>query len=288
MLDLSEYPDANILDESALQSYQAMHHWVFETSLNYAIEPYLLLSPLGLPGQSTDSAGRYIHDCTRQLVTTYPELSGIFLDFGKKVGEAQTDMVQRAIVDTIDAVRPDAKLFLRGPLGQHRSLVGKVTRRANRPISYSVSYSRDYLVDASPDPEFNNWVEAAGAGSVSAELWISNFEPWTSFSFETASELIGRLQEMGCKGFSLQPLAPQDWPRSSDTFFRYQWQRDLVWYSIWGGKNTADLVHAGQPKWLLRNSKLLPASRRDRVFSNFCRFIFPATSSVGGARSSAR
>ncbi len=49
-----------------------------------------------------------------------------------------------------------------------------------------------------------------------------------------------------------------EWPRTSDTNFKYQWQRDLLWYSTWGGSGIQELLHHGQPKWLLRNSRLIP------------------------------
>jgi len=120
-----------------------------------------------------------------------------------------------------------------------------------------VKYTGDCIVDEGADTAFNEWVEAAGAENVNADISVSNFEPWTSFSYDTAEGIVSNLAELDCNGFSLQPLSRSEWPHTSDTFFKYQWQRDMVWYSVWGGTNARQLIREGQPKWLVRNQKLL-------------------------------
>src|ERR1017187_2134157 len=70
MLDLPKYP--SVIDETALADYQAMHRWVFETALNYDIEPYMCFFPLSGSEPMTDYAVEYMQYCVRQLLETYP------------------------------------------------------------------------------------------------------------------------------------------------------------------------------------------------------------------------
>lgn len=272
MLDLAKYPDAHVVDEPTLREYQRMHHWIFETALDYDIAPYLLFFSIYLPepllearGLSakdsvipTDFAVQYTNDCVRELLGTYTELAGIVGEASENISEKREEFIQQAIVDAVDAVRPDIFLYLRGWCGDAESFTQRIKRRGNRPVHYSVKYTYEHIVDSGPDPAFTKWVETAGAENVAAELWVSNFEPWTSFSFDTAEEISQNLEGLGCAGFSLHPLSVYEWPRTSDELFKFQFQRDLVWYSVWGGQTVEQLLHQGQPKWLLRNHRLIP------------------------------
>ncbi len=271
MLDLPKYPDARMLDEGTLREYQRMHRWIIETALDYEIATYLLffsiyypepmLRARGIDAKAmsipTDFAVEYTNDCVRELLGTYTDLAGIIGEASENITEKREEFIQHAIVDAVDSVRPDITLYLRGWFGDAQGFTNGITRRGNRPIHYSVKYTYEHLVDSNPDPMFTSWVEAAGAENVLAEFWISNFEPWTCFSFDTAEEIVRNLESMGCNGFSLHPLALYDWPRTSDTSFKFQFQRDLVWYSVWGGNTVEHLLNQGQPKWLLRNHRLI-------------------------------
>ena len=272
MLDLPKYPDARVLDEPTLREYQRMHRWIFETALDYDIASYLLFfsiyypEPLlrsrGLTGREsalpTDFAVEYTSDCVRELLGTYTDLAGIIGEASENITEKRETFIQQAIVDAVDSVRPDVALYLRGWCGDAEGFVSGIKRRGSRPIRYSVKYTYEHLVDSNPDPAFTRWVEVAGAENVAAEFWISNFEPWTSFSFDTVEGILQNLEELGCDGFSLHPLSLYEWPRTSDENFKFQFQRDLVWYSTWGGQTVEQLVRQGQPKWLLRNHRLIP------------------------------
>jgi hypothetical protein len=272
MVDLEKYPEARVLDEADFAGYQQMHHWIVEAALDYGIAPYLLFFSIYMPDRLMESRGidpaaaatptdfslEYTHYCVRRLLDEYPDITGLFVDASENIAEKREEFVQQAVVDAADAVRPDVQLYLRGWRADPERLVSGVKRRGGRPIYYSVKYTYEHLVDANPDPVFSKWIEAAGANNVAAEFWVSNFEPWTSFSNETVEGILGNLEETGCRGLSLQPLSLYDWPKSSDTFFKYQFQRDMVWYSIWGGVGIDDMLKRGQPKWLLRNHRLMP------------------------------
>lgn len=272
MIDLSPYQDAKVLDDAKLADYAGMHHWIFETALDYDIAPYLLFFSIYLPEPllkargidpkdtaiPTDFALEYTHFCTRRLLEDYPELSGIFAEASENISGKREQFLQQAVVDAVDAARPDANLYLRGWCADPEKFVSEIKRRGSRPINYSVKYTWEHLVDSTPDPMFTKWVEAAGEPHVAAEFWISNFEPWTSFSFDTVEEILANLDELGCDGFSVHPLSIYEWPHTSDAYFKYQFQRDLVWYSVWGGESVESMVRKGNPKWLMRNQRLLP------------------------------
>ena len=272
MIDMSAYPDAKVIDDASASSYQQMHHWIFETALDYGIAPHLLFFSIYYPEpmlkargikpkdivKPTDLALEYTNYCVRTLLGTYPELAGIFADIGEGIAGNVQQFVQQAIVEAADAVRPDAPLYLRGWQGDPKDLIDGVKRRSNHRIAYSVKYTGEHIVDENPDPSFSQWIEAAGAENVTAEFRVSNSEPWTSFSYDAAEGIVSKLEDLGCDGFSLQPLSLYEWPHTSDASSKYQWQRDMVWYSVWGGTNTRQLIREGLPKWLVRNQKLLP------------------------------
>ncbi|MCE5323066.1 hypothetical protein LLG46_07100 [bacterium] len=267
MIDLSaQYPESAVIDETGLSRYQNMHHWIFENALDYDIAPHLFFSPGCLPDSFTsmhklepdtkqlpDVATEYTHMCVRTLLENYPELSGLFVS----VDRADAGFVQQTVVDAIDAIRPDAPLYVCVDQAAPDAILDKISRRADRPIRYSVKYTADHLVDADPDTSFVRWIEAAGSENTIAEFHMSNFEPWTSFSFDTVEGVLSNLNQIGCGGLSVMPLSVSDWPRTSDAYFKYQFQRDFVWYSVWAGSSVSQLLREGQPKWLLRNKRII-------------------------------
>lgn len=267
MIDLSaDYPESAVLDEAGLARYQGMHHWIFENALDYDIAPYLFFSADRFPDkfagahklessvkQAPDIAVKYAHMCVRTLLENYPELSGLFVS----ADGANAGFVGQTVVDAMDAVRPDAPLYLCVNQAEPDAAVNKISRRGDRPVRYSVKYTADHLVDANPDPLFTRWIEAVGAENVAAEFRVSNFEPWTSFSFDTVEGVLANLNRINCGGLSLLPLSVCDWPRTSDTYFKYQFQRDFVWYRVWAGSSVPQLLREGQPKWLLRNKRII-------------------------------
>lgn len=269
MVDLSPFNDAKVIDDAVLGDYQNMHHWIFETALDYDIAPYLLFHNIYLPDVMCSKRGidvekmsvpsdlsvEYPRHIVRRLLETYPELSGLIADISNTT-ERCDEFVQSAVVDALDAARPDASLWLR--VGENfNGIIENIKRRGSRPISYLAKYTADHLVNSNPDPSFNNCLDTVGAQNVIAEMSFTNFAPFSSFSYETAEEILQNVEDFGCDGFVLHPLAEYEWPRVSDTYFKFQWQRDLVWYHVWCGIGIAQLVRQGQPKWLQRNKKLI-------------------------------
>lgn len=272
MVDLEKYPEAGAVDEVSLAEYQCMHHWIMKTAIEFDIALHLLFFSVYVPDSllaareidpaavavPSDFSLEYTHYCVRRLLDEYPELAGVWVDSSRNLTSRREEFVQHAIIDALDAVRPDAFVCLSGDGLDPEPFVRSIRRRGGRPIAYSASYTRDYLVDPSPDSQFRKWADAAGAHNIVAEVRPGNIAPWTCFSHETTEGISENLEQLGCRGLCLEPLSVYDWPKSSDTYFKYQFQRDMVWYSLWGGVSAEDLMRRGQPKWLLRNRSVLP------------------------------
>ncbi len=246
MIDASAYPDAKVFDDASAVDYRQMYHWILEAALDYDIAPYLAFN-------ASQSDLDFIRECMRALLDDYPVLRGLII--GGLNSESTMDLAQRGIVDVLDAVRPDASLYLQSDESSDEII--EITRRGNRKIGYLVKYTHDHLVDENPDEQFTGWIDEVEADNVIAEFEIANFEPWTSFSFDTVGGALANLEHAGCEGLALKPLSPTQWPLVSDTYFKYQWQRDLVWYSVWGGRSIEKLKKLGSPKWLTRNPRLV-------------------------------
>lgn len=253
MIGLSVCPDDNLIDEAAADGYQQMYHWIFQNALDYDIAPYLVLNPLRVPSDADPV--EYIRHCMAALLDTYTELSGIVLE-----GDAAPQnikLIQQAVVDVLDAARPDAALIIRAGGVDADFITSSLTRRGNRKIGYCVKYTSDHLVDHNNDEAFARWVDAVDGENIIAEFGFANFEPWTCFSFDTITNILSNLTEAGCLGLAPLPLSPGQWPHVSDSFFKYQWQRDLIWYSAWGGMGIEQLKRQNRPKWLIRNFRLI-------------------------------
>ena len=259
MIDTPAYPEARMVDESALSVYQAMHHWIFETALDYDIASYPAFLNIHEPAPA-DFAIEYTGHCLRTVLETYPEISGFVADMGGIDGDttAGARFVQQAILDTMDAARPDAAIYLRGFTGDPGELAAGIHRRGNHPIHYIAPYTHCHLVGTGGDAAYRRWQEAVGPEFLLAEMDFCNFEPWTSFSYDTVEDILDDLKDTNSHGFLMHPLSEFEWPHTSDTFFTYQWQRDLLWYKAWGGTGVGRLPSQGQPKWLPRNQKLIP------------------------------
>jgi len=239
--------------------------WILDTALDYEAAPYVALN--APDPDATRSA-------IRSLVSDYPDTAGVYLRPPNPSVEIAT-----AAAETLDAVRPDAKLVIEvtdGGLAEK----GPIARHGGRPVMYCHRYTGDHLVNENPDPSFARIVESAGARSVIASFGFANFEPWSCFSYETVGSVLDNLADAGCAGFVIDPICPEQWPRVSDTYFKFQWQRDLVWYHVWGGSSVDRLVRQGQPKWLVRNSRLVQG------FDAGSRIIELITLYFGGARDS--
>lgn len=273
MADLARYPGAKVIDEADLLAYHNMHHWILETALDYDIAPYLAFFNIYYPGslieamniptdqiaEPNDFAIEYTQYCLRSVLETFPEISGFIADISGVGGEtdSRARFIQQAVLDTFDSARPDACIYLRGIADDPEAITDTLNRRGNRPIHYIAPYTQRQLVYAAPDQQFTKWIDEVGPEFVVAEFDFCNFEPWTSFSFETAEEIISDLEDTDCHGLLMHPLSEYEWPHTSDNYFKYQWQRDLAWYSVWGGISVQQMLAQGQPKWLLRNHRLV-------------------------------
>ena len=256
MVNLVEYPEAKVIDDARLAEYQSIYHWIFGEGLRHGIGTHVLffsiyypdrlLAHLGITAQDTQQAPshtvEYTNYCVRQLLRTYPELAGVVGDASENIAaEKREEFLQQAFVDAVDAERPDIDLMIRGYWSDPSKMTGELKRRDGRPITWTNKYTFEHLVSTEPDPVFKSWIEKAGAPRVAGEFWISNFEPWSCFSFKTIQGIVSNLEKLGCAGFSVHPLSMYQWPFSPDTLFEYQWERDKAFYQAWGGAKTPDI-----------------------------------------------
>ena len=123
-----------------------------------------------------DPGAEYTAYCLRTLLETYPEISGFVADISN-VGEAAAQFVQQAILEVMDAARPDAAIYLRGFDAEPAELAGKIHRRGNRPIHYVAPYTHRHLVGAGGDNAYKQWQETVGPELLMAEMDFCNFEP---------------------------------------------------------------------------------------------------------------
>ncbi len=244
------------------EDIRAMHHWILGTALDYEIAPMLSLA--------CRSGDADLAKNTHSMVDEYTEIAGILLhSFG-------ADRAGCAVaLDVIDAVRPDAAVWLR--VGELEPAdVSALARRGGRRITYIVEYCRKGLLDYNPDSAFRRWADAVDHSEIIAEVSPANFQPWTSFSYDTITGALDQMDGMELGGFVLGSISPSDWPRTSDTGFKYQWQRDLIWLYTWAGEDLLEMVEEGKPKWLKRNQKLVSGfSSGSRVLELTGLYLWP-------------
>ena len=257
------------------QEYLDMFSWIFENSLDYNIAPYSEFSFNGDPSkQNIDDTKQSI----KKFINLYNEFTGIIVDVtGMSSGRA--DFIQSAIISPIDAIRPEMDIILNHLPNEFKGL----TRKADRNISYLKSYTGNRFVDANPDNAYKSCQEEMGAGNVIADIKLDNYQPFTSFSYDISVEIRQRLAGDRARGFVVHPLSLHHWPYSPDKTFKFQWQRDMVWYYIWGGADIPQLQRLGTPKWLKRNTNVMPgfqaSSRIVEILSLYFTGIHPVYSS---------
>lgn len=250
---------------------EQMRSWILAAARDYDLAPCLhILEDCLVPGppryadagEIPCGAGGHLSQedalrALRRVLEETPDLAGLVVEHDvSKPGKKRVLRLQ-SIVEEIDAARPDLSLYVSCGSGVSSQAVTGIQRRGGRPIHYLVPYTRDVLVDGSCSREFAHWVESARSQNILANVRAENFKPWTSFSYDTAEQVLSNLESLGCAGFFLNPLARLEWPHCSDEFFRFQWQRDMVWLSVWGGNRLEELLARGYPKWLLRNRRLV-------------------------------
>lgn len=272
MIDYSEFAEAAIIPPEELARHQAIYHWIFENARDYDIQPYVGFHTICFPDLFIERRGILKEDvpghfeiatdytayCVESLLTEYPEVAGIVASADDNLPERRGEFVREAIVRAVESARADASIIIRATGLDVQEMLSEVVSQTGRKIIFSVKYTEDHLVHSKPDPFFSLWAERAGAKNVMAEIGSANFEPFTSFSFETASGSVSNLSKMKCAGYSVLPISPTDYHYTSDDHFKFQFQRDYVWYNIWGGASLKELVSEGRPLWLKRQKALLP------------------------------
>ncbi|MFQ3549848.1 MAG: hypothetical protein SNJ70_08880 [Armatimonadota bacterium] len=249
------FPFINFEDNSMpldiKSQYIDIFKWIIENSLDYGISPYMKFNVLDRNNV------QYYKNSIKNLLEVYPEIVGIIVDLSILDTSLFDSYIQKSIIDIVDSVRPDSQIIFSGINENNIDDINKLKRRNNREIKYSVQYTSSFIVDAQSSSFFDRSIELFENEKIIAEFRIENFSPWTSFSYETSENILENIEDLGIYGFCLYPIDQIQWPHCSDTGFKYQFQRDKIWYSVWGGAGFESLLNEGKPKWLLRNRKLI-------------------------------
>ncbi len=249
MIKYEKFTEAAIISDEELEKYQTAYHWIFAEAKRHGIEVWFLffsvyytepyLDHLGVYDRDAyaahDHAIEYTRYCVSEFLKEYPEIDALFGEASENIHGSRGTFLREAIVRPFEEhASPDTKLIIRGWCSDEKEFKDELVDKTDVPIIFSVKYTWEHFVHSDCDPLFTEWTENAGAENVIAEFWISNFEPFTSFSYSTVCGILSRLKEMGCQGFSIHPLSMYEWPYTSDKTFDYQWERDEPWYSSWG------------------------------------------------------
>lgn len=244
------------------EDIREMSHWILSTAIDYEIAPMLALACRAGDSKLPKRTLAMLEEFTEAVgIVLYPCNHGI-------------DACSAAL-EVVDAARPDAAVWVNTDVLDAQNVTG-LSRRGGRRISYVVNYCRRGLLDYGPDNAFSVWAEALEHSDIIALVSPPNFQPWTSFSYDTVTGALDQMEGLELGGLILGSISPADWPRTSDTGFKYQWQRDLIYLLAWAGEDILEMADEGRPKWLKRNQKLVAGfSSGSRVLELLGMYLWP-------------
>lgn len=258
MVRCGRFPQSALLDDARLERYREAYRWIFREAKSFGIRVWLLFFSVYYPEPMLESMGVYDRDaydagdlaidytrcCVEETLKDYPDLDGLFGDASENISGSRSRFLREALVEPFERLAAGKDLLIRGWWSDIDEFRTQLRDQARVPITFSVKYTWEHFVSADPDPLFTRWVDAMGAGRVAAEFWISNFEPFTSFSRSTAAGAVESLRCASCAGFSIHPLSIYEWPFTSDRCWRYQFERDAAWFKAWGDAGCLSEEHA--------------------------------------------
>jgi hypothetical protein len=254
MVDLSRFPEAQVLGASELQRHQSHYHWLFETARAKGLQPFVLFHTCYVPDRFGEKhqirptnahaytppplAVEYTRHCVRLLCDTYPELAGINGEASENVAvDSRAVFARDAVVAGIHDSGHRPLLFFRGWVSDPAAMKSHVLDVYEGDCFFTVKYTWEFLVHRKPDPEFMRWVEICGAPRVLPEFWISNYQPFGCHDTGFAAGIRAELRRLGCPGFTSHPMdlygAPFVQPGESDVL---QVERDRDWFATLSGR----------------------------------------------------
>lgn len=251
MIDLPEFPEACVLDNSERNRYRANYHWLFTTARKVGIEPFVLFHTCYVPEGFADKYGiqpghgfvpplvavDYTRLCVRRLCDTYPELAGINAEASENVHpDHRAEFGRDAIVSGIHDSANRPTLFFRGWISDPESMKREIMDRYQGECFFTVKYTWEFLIGSAPDPEFLRWVDNCGAERVLPEFWISNYQPFGCHDTELAAALRERIHAIGCPGFTSHPMDLYGAPFvQGEAMKKLQIVRDANWFATLTG-----------------------------------------------------
>lgn len=285
MIKPEKYPEASPFNDAELAEHKKFWTTLFSMAKERGIQTYIVnwnifvskefAEAHELPeynktgghfgdGQSSELIEDYTRECIRQVINEYPDLTGIGLTLGERMGGMTSierrDWIDRAIIEGMRLADRKAKLLYRAPLSAGKSSVGttdklteEITRETldtlNTPLETIISFKYNWSHGHSSDKLFivhggkltdTYWNPVPDNYSV---LWTVRNEDffihrWAEPDFvrnfikNNLSQsyisgcIIGSECYIPAKDFISNEVASQ--------YYDYAFERQWLWYSIWG------------------------------------------------------
>lgn len=285
MIKPEEYPEASALTDAELAEHKKFWTSLFAMAKERGIQTYIVNWNIfvskefaiahKLPnynasgsfwgdGYNSELIEDYTRECVKQVINEYPDLTGIGLTLGERMGGMtnveRRDWVDRTIIEGMRMANRKAKLLYRAPLSAGTSSHGTadkitevITREAldtlKTPIETVISFKYNWSHGHSSDKLFivhggkltdTYWNPAPDNYSI---LWTVRNEDffihrWAEPDFVRSflKNNLSQFYTSGCILGSECYIPAKDY-FSNDKgklHFRYAFERQWLWYSIWG------------------------------------------------------
>ncbi len=338
MIKLEKYPEASPFSDAELAEWQQFWHTLFRMAKERGIETYIVnwniftsrefaeAHDLGAymrsgnfwgDAENSELIEDYTRECVRQVINEYPNLSGLGLTLGERMGgmssEDRRDWVDRTIIAGMNQADRKVNLLYRAPLSAGLSSHGttsKTTESITRiyldtltvPEETVISFKYNWSHGHSADKLFivhggeltdTYWNPVPENYSV---LWTVRNEDFFTTRWGQSDFIRGFLRNnmtaytSGCILGSECYIPALDYfsKEMEDKPFTWAFERQWLWYSMWGRllyeNSTPDDLFASQlkRKFGIKSGDLLletwkVASDYYHLFNSFYKGTWDAT-----------
>jgi hypothetical protein len=163
MIRPKNFPEASPFTDAELADWQRFYHTLFRMARDRGIDTYVVnwntfVSPefarahkvaeysedwgaISGPGDTSELVERYLRECVTQVLDEYPELTGLGITLGERMGgttsEQRRDWVERVYIAGMRASKHHGRLIYRAPLsadmgsgGSTSAITEKLTRES--------------------------------------------------------------------------------------------------------------------------------------------------------------
>ncbi|WP_282136702.1 hypothetical protein [Seonamhaeicola maritimus] len=285
MIKVEKYPEASPLSDSELLERKKFYKKLFAMAKERGVQTYIVnwnifvskefAEAHKLPeynktgghygdGHSSELIEDYMRECVRQVINEYPNLTGIGLTLGERMGGMvsyqRRDWADRTIIEGMRLANRKAKLLYRAPLSASTSALGDTDKRTEvltreyldtlkTPKETVISFKYNWSHGHSSDKLFivhggkltdTYWNPAPTNYSV---LWTVRNEDffvhrWAQPDFvrDFGKNNLSQSYNTGCIIGSECYIPAKDYfsNEAGQKHFKYAFERQWLWYSIWG------------------------------------------------------